>query len=277
MQKLVKAFYQKDGRRFVASYSAGREGKFLVINPDYDQNWGVDFNYAYHVSRNTRNKVPYGAVSGLAVPATARFTDDRFVYFVCDLQYWLHGINAGRAPGVGEERLKADFKSCFRDNAWITNYAGTFTREDCINGSNIGYGWPQIQPMSVGGAVHRLVDETRLDYLIEAINPQVNFRDYHPTTHWWLFYRPTISAREWIFDSKKNVIERREWFNEPMHFYAENMVMAVFGFIPHAGSSTGFVNRVPKYRCRILGAFESIPNPFIMRFGRSMPNPYEGY
>jgi hypothetical protein len=124
-----------------------RVGTFGVVNPDFEQAWGPDFNYMHHVSRNTRNGVAYGAVSGKAVPATCRFKDDTFLYMTCEIQEWLHALCSERAPGISEARKKMDFRSMYRSNAYITNNAGTDNRQDCINGTGEGKGWPQLQPM----------------------------------------------------------------------------------------------------------------------------------
>lgn len=263
-------------------------GRFLLVNPDYEQVWE---DGRKKISRNTRNGVAYGAVSGRAIAATARFSDDRFVVFTCDLQQWIHELCSERAPHLTEARRKADFASCFRDNAWMSNKAGTWTRRDCVNNRNGDLGFPQLQPMATGGALLKYVGETSKDYLVEAINPFSNYRQYHPKTHRWLFFEPTLSARYWTENEKilvgaeaynndhhlDKTTKRQEWYQEPMHFYAENLIMAVWGFIADARSSTDWVNRIPKMRCRFLGLNERVPNPYVMRFGRTRANPYEGF
>lgn len=267
-----------------------RDGTFLIVKNDYDQVW-TDHNNITRVSRNTRNGVAYNAPSGKAVPATARFRDDRFVSFTCDLQEWLHGLCKERVIGWSEAQLKATFASCYRDNVWMTNKAGTWTRQDCINGTNIGEGFPQLQPMATGGSLLKFVAQGRVKnedvFYIEAINPLAEYLTYRPETHPWLFFYPSLSARWWKefedLTSEQNkghvdkVTPRQEWYQEPMHFYAENTVMAVFGFIPDNRSSTGWVNIVQANRCRFLGQTEPVPNPWIMRFGRTKSNPYEGF
>lgn len=265
-------------------------GKYLLVKNDYDQVWS-DHNNITRVSRNTRNGVAYNAPSGKAVPATARFIDDRFVNFTCELQQWLHELCCERVVGWTEAQLKATFASCYRDNVWMTNKAGTWTRQDCINGTNIGTGFPQLQPMATGGSVLKVVGEGRAVgqdvYFIEAINPLVEYRKYHYKTHPWLFFFPSLSARWWKEKEDLNSIQnknhmdkttlKQEWYQEPMHFYSENTVMAVFGFIKDSRSSTGWVNSIQKIRCRFLGDNEPVPNPWIMRFGRTKPNPYKGF
>lgn len=276
-------------QRKTASVLKRPAGKYLLVNNDYDQVWE---DGRTHISRNTRNGVAYGAPSGKAVPATARFSDDRFVTFTCNLQEWIHGMCSERAPWMSEAERKKDFASCFRDNVWMSNNAGTWSRQDCINKTLIGTGFPQLQPMATGGAVLRYIGETSRDYIIEAINPLGQFSLYHWTTHPWLFFVPTMSARYWLENElkeekenpnyrnpyhKDRTTKKQEWYQEPIHFYSYKTIMAVFGFIPDSRSGTGFVNRVPKMRCRFLGFDEPVPNPFIMRFGRTAANPYEGF
>lgn len=267
-----------------------RDGTFLIVKNDYDQVW-PDHNNITRVSRNTRNGVAYNAPSGKAVPATARFVDDRFVNFTCDLQEWIHGLCAERVPNASQQQLGTWFRTCFRDNVWMSNFAGTWTRQDCINGTNIGTGWPQLQPMATGGSLLRFVAQGRVKnedvFYIEAINPLDQYSIYHPDKDIGLFFYPSLSARWWKefedLTSEQNkahldkVTLKQEWYQEPMHFYSENTVMAVFGFIPDNRSSTGWVNIVQANRCRFLGSDEPVPNPWIMRFGRTKPNPYEGF
>lgn len=259
-----------------------RDGAFCVVNPDYEQHWGADFDYQYHVSRNTRDRVAYGAVSGQGIPAPCRFVDDRFVKLTCPLQWWIHNMNCERlSPSISEATRKSWFRSMFRDNAFITNKLGTNSEHDCINGTNEESGEPRYQPMAMGGALLRLSGERRMYgqdcHLVDAINPHVEFEKYHYSTHPWLFFPPTISARLWIFDWKGNIIDKQEWYEEPMHFYAEMTRLPVFGFIQNDKSLTGWSNVVPKYRCRVLKDSEAVPNPFILRGGRIVENPYEGF
>ena len=254
-----------------------RVGTYCIVNPDYQQKW-TGFKVNELASRPTRNGIAYNAVSGQGLPATARFVDDTPVKFVRDLQYWVHGLCSENAS-ISDAEKKAAFRSLWRDNAWMSNFAGTWSRADYINNN----GLPpeiQIQPMATGGALLRVVGETRVKQtdclLIEAINPTKAYNPYHPRTHPWLFFRPTLSVRQWIFDNKNNVIRKEEWYNEPFSQYAENAVVPVFGFVSDARSVTGWANVIEKYRVRILGTTEAVPNPFIIR-GRVKPNPYEGF
>lgn len=267
-----------------------RDGVFLLVKNDYDQVW-PDHGNITRVSRNTRNNVAYGAPSGKAVPATARFVDDRFVQFTCNLQEWIHDLCKEKVTGWTDEELGKTFTSCFRGNVWMSNKAGTDTHRDCINNKNLKEGWPQLQPMATGGSLLKFVAQGRVKnedvYYIEAVNPLAEYLTYRPETHPWLFFYPSLSARWWKDREDLTTAQnqahpdkttlRQEWYQEPMHFYDENTVMAVFGFIPDPRSSTGWVNIVQANRCRFLGQTEPVPNPWIMRFGRTKSNPYEGF
>lgn len=259
-----------------------RAGVFGVVNPDYEQIWdSAEFRFYKRVSRNTRNGIAYSAnvPSSYGAPATARFSDDTPVKFFKDLQLWVHAL-CSENSGQSEADNKKDFASMFRDNAFMSNFAGTWTRADYVNEN----GLPpeiQLQPMSTGGNLLKVIGETTFrqlpHYIVEAINPNVEFRRYHPSTHPWLFFRPTISVREWIPNGKGDWLEKREYFNEPFDDYGENAVLPVFGFRYDVRSSTKYTNIILKSRVRVLGATEPVPNPYRLRFGRMKPNPYAGF
>lgn len=250
-----------------------------VVNPDYDQLWSaVDFpKRNYRVSRPTRNGTAYNdnVPSSRGLPATARFVDDTPVKFFKDLQFWVHGLCSENSQ-QSEALNKKDFQSMWRDNAWMSNFAGTWTRADYINDN----GMPpeiQLQPMVCGGSLLKIVGETTVKqtpcWIVEAINPNVSYRQYHPDTHQHLFFRPVLSVRDWVRDTKGNFIRKDEFYAEPFDDYGENSVVPVFGFRYDVRSSTKYTNVIEKYRVRVLHG-EPIPNPFVMRYGRVKKNPY---
>lgn len=253
-------------------------GTYGIVNPDYEQVW-EGYKVNKKASRPTRNGISYFAVSGKGLPATARFADDKFVNFTKDIQFWLHNICSEKIPNETEDYKKKSFKSHFRDNAYITNFSGTNTRADYINENNMPP-YIQIQPMVTGGSLVKIIGEYRKDYwMIESINPEDDYKTYHPDFHKWLFFRPTISVRNWLFDGKGNVVSKEEWYNEPFDDYRENTIIPIFGFI-NVGknkSSTGYANIISKSRVRVLENEAPIPNPFILRNGRTIPNPYSGF
>lgn len=267
---------------------------YCVVNPDYEQVWNIP-NFENKVvtlkkiDRNSRNEIlagkkqgsGYGAPSGQSVPATARFLDDKFVNFTKDLQEFFHyEWNGGK---TSPEQAKKDFSNCFRDNAWMTNFAGSWTRADYIN-NNGKPPYIQIQPMAKGSSVLKIVEQVihrkQPAYLVEAINPEVDFKSYHPLNpkHRHLFFRPMNSARKEILDKKGYRIGFEMWYQEPSNsWYGEKMEMAVFGFIRNEKSSTGWCNLIEASRVRILGKNEVIQNPYIMRDKRILPNYYDGF
>lgn len=262
---------------------------FGVVKSDYDTTWiekdvHDEVRTLTKLDRNSRNEIlagnkqgsGYNAPSGQAVPATARFTDDRPASMPCHLQWWLFDMNKSKAPTL--ERAKADWASCFRDNVWMSNNSGTWSRHDCINENGLP-DYLQVQPMMTGGALWRYIGETSKDYLVEAINPLFNdYTLYTPESHPWLFFTPTLSARKQLKDGKGYVTGYETWYQEPMHFFGEKMHVPVFGFIPDARATvTGFVNKLPKFRARLLKEGELVSNPFVMRDGRVLVNPYNGF
>lgn len=267
-------------------------GVYGIINPDYEQVWVIpDYENKIitlkKLDRNSRNEIlagkkqgsGYNAPSGQSVPATARFLDDRFVEFSKDLQEWFHfTLNGGK---TGAEQAKKDFANMFRDNAMLTNFAGSWTRADYIN-NNGKPPYIQIQPMVSGGDLIKIVEEINYKrqpaLLVEAINPKVEYKIYSPDTHRYLFFRPKNSARVKVVDSKGYIIGYKTWYQEPSNsWYGEKVEVPIFGFIENEKSSTGWCNIIEKSRVRILKDGESVPNPYIMRDGRQLPNPYGGF
>lgn len=289
LSKSISVF--SDGNVLVSSLAL-RVGTFGIVNPDYNQVWKLKDHEGVEVTlkkldRNSRNEILMGnkqganyfTPSGQAVPATARFLRDEFVLFKPELQLWFHyEINGGK---TSEAQAKKDFAQCFRDNAWITNNAGSWTREDVIN-NNGKPPYIQIQPMATGGALLKIVGTTTYRgypaYLVEAINPSVEFKKYHPSTHRHLFYRPTSSARVRYINTVSGKVMYKCWYEEPINsWYGEKMEMPVFGFMPDERSSTGWVNLIEANRVQPIANTDPIPNPYIMRDGRILENPYYGF
>lgn len=267
-------------------------GIFGVVNPDYEQVWNIP-NYdnqmvtLKRLDRNSRNEIlagkkqgtGYNAPSGQSVPATARFLDDTFVEFTKDLQEWFHYVlNGGK---TGYDQAKKDFSNMFRDNAMMTNFAGSWSRADYIN-NNGKPPYIQIQPMVSGGDVLKIVDEVshkrQPAFLVEAINPKDSYNIYSPETHRYLFFRPKNSARVKVLDEKGYITGYKMWYQEPSSsWYGEKVEVPVFGFIKNSKSSTGWCNLIEKSRVRLLSENEPVPNPYIMRDGRQMENPYSNF
>lgn len=272
------------------------DGTYGIVNPDYNQVWKMADKSGKiltlkNLDRNSRNEIlqgkkqgsGYTTPSGQSVPATARFLDDKFVNFFEQLQEWFHyTLNGGKTSDI---QAKKDFANCFRDNAWMTNNAGTWSRADYIN-DNGKPPYIQLQPMATGGDVLKIIGEIsyrRESALVfEAINPNYDFAQYSPITHRWLFFRPKNSARVQIKDKKGYVKGYNTWYSEPSNsWYGEKMEMPIFGLIKASTlgfqSTTGWCNIIEKTRVRVLKTGEKIPNPYIMRDGRVLENPYENF
>lgn len=288
--KSVQLDYQS--KKIIFKNNARPSGTYGVVYPDYNQVWNIP-NYENKMvtlkllDRNSRNEIlagkkqgsGYFAPSGQSVPATGRFLDDTFVEFTKDLQEWFHyELNGGK---TNPEQAKIDFKNCFRDNAWMTNFAGSWTRADYINNNGMPP-YIQLQPMVMGGAVVKIVEEIiykkQPALLVEAINPKINYKSYSPENQRWLFFRPMNSARKEILDKKGYRVGFECWYQEPSNsWYGEKMEMGIWGFIENKNSSTGWCNLIEKSRVRIISEGEKIPNPYIMRDGRAMQNFYESF
>lgn len=269
-------------------------GIFGVVNPDYEQRWREedvkDPRNIYHVSRPTRNGTAYWAKSktgdpiGFGAPATARFLyhptfeGSEYTDFTDDFQTFIHELSSANS-GQSEAENKKSFASLFRDNVMMTDYAGTWTRYDHINKN----GMPRyiaIKAMVNGGSLVKIIGEMKFGgtdhWLVEGMTNK-NFSQYHPTTHKWLFFRPVISIRQWHFDAKGNVLKKEEHYAEPFPQYNMNSILPILGMKRDDRSSTGWASAIPKFRVRVLKSGESVPNPFIMRYGRVRPNPYQGF
>lgn len=270
------------------------QSNFCVVNPDYDQKWNEDEvpdpRYSYHVSRVTRNRTAYHAVSksgddiGKGAPATARFVyhnsfdNPEYVEFTEPFQKFIHAINSERS-GQSEELNKKSFASLFRDNVMMSDFAGTWSRADYINNNGMPP-YIMLKPMVCGGSLLKIVGEMNIGnaphWLVEGMTNE-NFEGYHPSTHPHLFFCPVISIRKWYFDTKGSVILKEEHYAEPFPQYNSNAILPVLGVKRDERSSTGWVNAIQKHRTRVLQKGESVPNPFIIRYGRIKPNPYEGF
>lgn len=260
---------------------------FGVVKSDYETVWEEKMPDGspvtiHRMSRNDRNEilngVPIGAnwgrQSGDALPATARFSDDRPVMLTCQLQRWIFDVNWRKAQNI--QTAMENFSSLFRGNRFMTNRGGS-DFGDCINNPNADPPFEfWAQPMMCGGGLFRLIEITPDDYLVEAIHPNTpNIEKFTEEKYPWLWFIATLSARVRLEDDKGNVIGWERWYQEPFHQFGERVRIPVFGYIPHPGATvTGFVNRLPKFRGRILGKTEPVPNPFIMRDKRDIPNPY---
>lgn len=232
--------------------------RFCYVKYDYDQQW-PDFNNIYHVSRPTRNKAASRVES---LPATAIFRNNRqSVPMTRDIQEWIHGMCWAGSPTMPVSEAKKSFYSLFRDDAYATNFAGTTTRADYINGTNLNKGLPLLIPMVCGGATLKIVGERRIGtedcWAIETIDSTKSYRDFNPIAHPHLFYRPTNSARRKIM--RTNALGVKVWtgkwteiFSNPFSQYREKAIVPIMT----VGTNVAYI---PKWRVKVLLNGEKAP------------------
>lgn len=249
-----------------AEYRLRRTGEFGVVNLDYLQRWGADYNYVTHKSRPSRNKA---GVSILGLPATARFVENNdggIVSLHRDLQLWMHELCKSRVPSMSDQQAKNSWYSLMEDGKFITDHAGSATHANFVNNTNLLKEPMKLKPMVTGGTILKIKGERRVKgvdcYVIEAVNPTGDYRQYTPQTHWWLFFYPTISRREQVVRPDHALIEN---LSIPFPQYNEQVILPVFAM---AGMNE---NYVPKDRVTLVSG--DFPSPYV---GRDIANPYQG-
>lgn len=239
--------------------NATRAGKFGVVNLDYDQVWQLETGGTLtHKSRPSKNNAP---LTTLGLPATARFIvagNDEYVLLHKDLQLWMHSLSWARVPSMSEADAKNEWRGLMWDGRMITDYAGSSTHADYVNGTHLDREAMKLKPMVTGGSIVKIIGERRVKgvdcYVVEAINPIGNYRQYNPAVHWWLFFYPTISRREGVRARDRADVEN---ISIPFPQYRDRVILPVFAM---AGSNE---NYIPKERVRVLRDNEALPNPYV--------------
>lgn len=244
------------------------EGIFGVVNLDYDQVWIDDSGKSVTgLSRCTRNGVGGVTINGL--PATARFMVaggmPDTIDLHADLQLWWHGLCRARIPGTSDDEAKKSWRSLTSGSGmqarFMTDYAGTDTHADYVNGANLDKGPAKAKPLVTGGAILKIIGERRVGgtdcYVVETIDPTGNYRQYNPREHWWLFFYPSISLRKPMWDAKGNFTKFLEYLSVPFPQYKNLAVVPVFGMAGRAE------NYQPKNRMRIIDIAQPLPSPYL--------------
>lgn len=244
-----------------------RIGVFGVVKLDYDQVWlQDDGSTVTKKSRPSRNGVE-NRIRGL--PATARFmvanpkTDT--VSLHQDLQLWMHDLCRRRIPSTPEAQAKMSWRSLTSGSGmsarFFTDFAGSETHADYVNGNNLDKEPMKGKPLVTGGTILKIIGARKVGgtncHVVEAINPTGNYRQYNPRDHWWLFFYPTVSAREQVKDANGKLLYFIEYISEPFPQYKNNTVMPVLAM---AGQNE---NYIPKGRVRILAENEALPSPYL--------------
>lgn len=243
-----------------------------VVNLDYDQLWPEHVieepKRRFHVSRPTRN----GAVRKFkGLPAVARFMVDAFVKMNRDIQHWMHGLCVDRVSDIPELEGKNSWASLMADDRFITNFFGSTTCADYINGTNLNKDDMKLQPSACGGAILKITGEGRVRgedcWEFEAIDCLGDYRQFNPIDHWWKFYFPNNSMRVEIWQKSNGVIvppntSNSQWTGyyrenkaDPFPQYRNRSIIPVWA----VGTDK---NYLAKWRIRILEPGER-PSPFV--------------
>ena len=222
---------------------------------DYDQQWPADNGGKFHVSRPTRN----GASARFeSLPATANFrATSANVPMTQDIQLWIHELNMQRNPSLTSKEGSNAFASLFRDDAYATNFAGTTTRADYVNLSNLDAGLPMLIPMVCGGSVLRQIGERNYGgescWVVETISNGSNYRNFTPQSHPWLFYTPSSSARRKVY---KTVLGLPVWFGVWNETFSNPFSQYKNPIVPIITVNTDRA-LIPKWRCHALAVGET--------------------
>lgn len=158
------------------------------------------------------------------------------------LQRWMHKLCWERTPSMPEEDAKKSWRSLMSGTGEtgataraFTNYGGSNTNRDYINDAN-----PDADPIRMdfvlcGGAFVRILRDDRRRkiktedcWVIEAIDPYGDFTRFHPKTHPWLFFFPTISVRIPYRDRNGTPTGKFiEYVSEPFPQYNDLSVMPI--------------------------------------------------
>lgn len=248
-----------------------------IVKLDYDMDWGSEYFKSRLVSRPSRDGKPE-KIEGL--PATARavlggaeYKDLETVEFIEPLQRYMFELCREASPNYPLAEAKKDFAGAFWGGRALCDFAGADTRADYINMKNLDAGSIILKPMLFSGDLFGFDKIVNVPgngncYRVRAINvkkasynpsnpkPYEDYlRQFHPSTHPWLFFKPTNSVRKPIMDtSSKYRIGWVEYVSEPWHWFNYRMVMPLFSnrdyvFIP--------VNRAYELKSNI------IPSPYV--------------
>jgi hypothetical protein len=168
---------------------------------------------------------------------------------------------------MSDAQAKNEWRGLMWGGRMITDHAGSDTHADFVNGNNLDQEPMKLKPMVTGGTVLKIKGERRVGgtdcYVIEAVNPTGNYRQYNPVTHWWLFFYPAISRREQVIRNDYALIEN---MSIPFGWYSEQTILPVFAM---AGMNENYIQ---KDRVKIIPNDEQLPSPYV---GRLNKNPYQ--
>lgn len=256
----IEVSYKDDSKYFSDKFIKEDE-IFGLVYLDYDQHWPAvnipNPDHRFHVSRPTRNDAGR-KTKGL--PATARFKDDATVVMTKDIQLWMHEICWNRS-GQSEADAKKSWRSLMANDRYTTNFAGSDTNADYVNGTLLNKSPMQLQPMTTGGAIVKIIGQRMYFgedcWIFQAINSLGDYKQFNPVDHPYLFYQPSNSVRVDINDSKGRWTGKyRENKSDPFPQYNGKAIIPIFA----VGKTE---NYLPKWRIRVLAKGEVWPSPFV--------------
>lgn len=161
------------------------------------------------------------------------------------IQKWMHKLCWSRTPSLPEDQAKLSWKSLMsgasegnnRTARAFSNFSGSGTNADYINGNNLDTEPIKIDFVLCGGAWLKILGEDNRRnikvedcWVVEAIDPASDFTRFHPSTHPWLFFYPTVSVRKPYVDKNGTPTGKFiEYISEPFPQYNNLSVMPVFG------------------------------------------------
>ncbi len=212
------------------------------------------------LSRPTQLNKPLGSALGL--PDTCKLQDSTYVELTEELQwYWFDLLKQNAPSYFTDDDLKLAWRKLTRDDQAFTNFAGSDTRADYINGTNLDKEPMGYEPIITGGNVVWLTDLNLRDikgelyyklYCIDSTKPLPSINEVNNALTCWLVFSATTSKR--LVDLNTKTILRED-LEEPFWWLDGNNVP-----VPLLGNSG--TNYIPKNRVRILGNDEEIPSPY---------------
>lgn len=234
-------------------------------------------------SRPTNNG---SASNKLGLPDTIKGVQENkvkdFVFLSERMQKWMHKLCWERVPSMSESEAKLSWKSLMNGGGGqegsqmsaraFSDYKGTETNADYINGANLDKDPVAMKSILTGGAWVEIIKYMRINGVevvkIAAIDPLSEFEQLNPSTHPWLFFYPTISRREKVIEGKDNKFNGRfiENLSIPFPQYKDRAVLPIW-----AQPGTDYVYMPAD---RLIERLSPV-NPF-RGSSYAYPNPYEG-
>lgn len=186
------------------------------------------------------------------------------------IQLWMFQLMRERVPSMSLDEAKKSWRSLLMGNSGDGNnraqrcfcdFSGSTTNADYINRAQLDKEPIGLNHILTGGTVLKIIGEDNRKniktddcWIVEAIDPLGDFKQYHPSTHPHLFFFPTISSRLPYLDSKgKPTGKFIEYISDPFPQFDDKSVMPVFG---QRGANFTYV---PKSRMKVLTGARKSP------------------